>query len=88
MNLIWCTSFNYSALFADTVNGTCTELAAVDRAFCMEVCPMTLHRSLTLEIAVLLAWNSVPTRPAVLGVVAEADRAPEQRRSFGASNGL
>jgi hypothetical protein len=36
---------------------------------------MTLHRSLTLEMAVLLAWNSVPARPAVLGVVAEADRA-------------
>jgi hypothetical protein len=36
---------------------------------------MTLHRSLTLEMAALLAWNSVPARPAVLGVVAEADRA-------------
>ncbi len=36
---------------------------------------MTLRRSLTLEMAALLAWNSAPARPTVLGVVLEADRA-------------
>ena len=36
---------------------------------------MTLHHSLALEMAVFLAWNSVPASPAVLGVVAGAERA-------------
>jgi hypothetical protein len=36
---------------------------------------MTLHRSLALEMAVFLAWNSVPAPPAVLCVVAGAERA-------------
>src|SRR5260370_30016608 len=36
---------------------------------------MTLHRSLALEMAVFLAWSSVPPPPAVLGVVAGAERA-------------
>jgi hypothetical protein len=36
---------------------------------------MTLHRSLALEMTVFLAWNSVPAPPAVLGVVAGANRA-------------
>ena len=36
---------------------------------------MTLHYSLTLGVAAFLAWNSIPAPPAVLGVVAGADRA-------------
>ena len=36
---------------------------------------MTLHHSLALEMAVFLAWNSLPASPAVLGVVAGAERA-------------
>jgi hypothetical protein len=36
---------------------------------------MTLHHSLALEMAVFLAWNSVPAPPEVLCVVAGADRA-------------
>lgn len=36
---------------------------------------MTLHRSLALEMAVFLAWSPVPAPPAVLGVVAGAERA-------------
>jgi hypothetical protein len=35
---------------------------------------MTLRHSLAFEMAALLAWNSVPARPAVLGVVVEAHR--------------
>jgi hypothetical protein len=36
---------------------------------------MTLHHSLALEMAVFLAWNPLPASPAVLGVVAGAERA-------------
>jgi hypothetical protein len=36
---------------------------------------MTLRHSLAVEIAAFLAWNSVPAPPAVLGVVAGAERA-------------
>jgi hypothetical protein len=36
---------------------------------------MTLHHPLALEMAVFLAWNFVPAPPAVLGVVAGAERA-------------
>ncbi len=35
---------------------------------------MTLRHSLALEMAAFLAWNSAPARPAVLGVVVEANR--------------
>ncbi len=35
---------------------------------------MTLRHSLAFEMAVFLAWNSTPARPAVLGVVVEANR--------------
>ena len=35
---------------------------------------MALRRSLTREMAAFLAWNPAPARPAVLGVVVEADR--------------
>jgi len=35
---------------------------------------MTVRHSLALEMAAFLAWNSVPARPAVLGVVVEANR--------------
>ncbi len=34
---------------------------------------MTLRHSLALEMAAFLAWNSTPARPAVLGVVVEAN---------------
>ena len=36
---------------------------------------MTLHRSLALGMAALLAWNPIPAPPATLGVVVGADRA-------------
>jgi hypothetical protein len=36
---------------------------------------MTLHHSLALEMAFFLGWNPFPAPPAVLGVVAESNRA-------------
>jgi hypothetical protein len=35
---------------------------------------MALRRSLALEVAAFLAWNSIPAPPIVLGVVVEANR--------------
>jgi hypothetical protein len=35
---------------------------------------MILHHSLAVELAALLAWNSAPARPNVVGVVVEANR--------------
>src|SRR5260370_28402822 len=36
---------------------------------------MSIHHSLALEMAVFLAWNPLPASPALLGVVAGAERA-------------